>query len=109
MVTLVNVYAPPKSGKQFFKTLLDTMILEMSGILICGGDFNIVMNSKLDTTNNNKGTSHVTKMIKTTLVFGIVDTWRELHPSRRDYTHYSAPNNRYARIDYFIYNEKGII
>lgn len=36
MVTLVNVYAPPNSAKQFFKTLFDTIILQTEGILICG-------------------------------------------------------------------------
>lgn len=109
MVTLVNVYAPPNSAKQFFKTLLDTMILEMDGVLICGGDLNIVMNSKLDTTNKNKCTNYVTKMVKKTLKeFGIVDKWRELHPSERDYTHYSPPNNSYARIDYFFMNKNDL-
>ena len=63
MVTLVNVYAPPNSGKLFFKALLDIIILEIDGILICGRDFNIVMKSKLDTTNKNKSTNHVTKVI----------------------------------------------
>lgn len=33
------------------------MVLEMDGILICGGDFNILMNNKLDTTNKNKNTT----------------------------------------------------
>lgn len=84
MVTLVNVYAPPNSGKQFFKTLFDTMILE--GILICGGDFSIVLTSNLDPTNKNKKATHVTKMIKAFKEFGIIDTWRELHPSERLYT-----------------------
>lgn len=36
IVTLVNVYAPPNSGKHFFKTLCDNIILETDGILICG-------------------------------------------------------------------------
>lgn len=106
MVILVNVYAPPNSDRQFFKFLLDTMITEMDGILICGGDFNLVMNTKLDTTNKNKNPSCVAKMIRTTFKeFGIIDTWRELHPSKRDYTHYSAPNDSYARIDYFFTNK----
>lgn len=109
MVTLVNVYAPPNSAKQFFKTLFDIMILEMDGVLICGGDFNIVMNSKLDTTNKKKHTNPVTRMVKRTLKeFGIVDIWRELHSSKRDYTHYSPPNNSYARIDYFFMNKNDL-
>jgi len=67
MVTLVNVYAPPNSAKKFFKTLFDTMILEMDGVLICGGEFNMLMNRNLDTTNKNKHTNHVTRMVKRTL------------------------------------------
>ena len=75
----------------------------MEGILICGGDFNIVMNNNLDTTNKNKTINHASKMIKSVFSeFGIVDIWRELHPFKRDYTHFSAPNNSYARIDYFL-------
>lgn len=46
-------------------------------------------------------------MIKTTLTeFGIVDTWRELHPFRRDYTHYSHYYDSYARIDFFLWMKK---
>lgn len=106
IVTLVNVYAPPNSGKHFFKTLLDNIILETDGILICGGDFNIVMNDKLDTTNKKKKVNHVTKTIKTAFKeFGIVDLWREFHPSKRDYTHYSSPNDSYSRIDYLFMNK----
>uniref|UniRef100_A0A3Q0RTC9 Uncharacterized protein n=1 Tax=Amphilophus citrinellus TaxID=61819 RepID=A0A3Q0RTC9_AMPCI len=33
MVTVVNLSAPPNSGKQFFRPLFDTMKLEMEGIL----------------------------------------------------------------------------
>lgn len=53
------------------------------------GDFNIVMNSNLDTTNKNKNTNQVMRMVKR--IFkenGIVDIWREFHPSKKDYTHY---------------------
>ena len=38
----------------FFKTLLDIIISEMGGILICGRDVSIVMNSKFDTTTRIK-------------------------------------------------------
>lgn len=90
MVTLVNVYAPPNSTKQFFKTLFDTIILQTDGILICGGDVNIVMNSNLDTTNKNKHTNQVMRTVKRIFKeYGIVDIWREFHPSKKDYTHYS--------------------
>jgi len=80
-VTLVNVYAPPNSGKHFIKTLLDNIILETDGILICGGDFNIVLNDKLDTTNKNKKCNHITKIIKTTFKeFGICGPLEGISP-----------------------------
>uniref|UniRef100_A0A8C7WVF4 Reverse transcriptase domain-containing protein n=2 Tax=Oryzias sinensis TaxID=183150 RepID=A0A8C7WVF4_9TELE len=33
---------------------------------------------------------------------GLIDIWRELFPTRRDYSHYSAPHSIYTRIDYFL-------
>lgn len=54
LMTLVNVYAPPNSDKRFVKSLLDKIIMQSEGILICGGDFNIVMDDKMDTTNKKK-------------------------------------------------------
>ena len=54
MVTLINVYTPPDSDKTFFKELFDIIAVEMEGILICGGDFNVVLNYDLDTTSTRK-------------------------------------------------------
>lgn len=47
-------------------------------------------------------------MVKRTLKEFGIGTWRELHPSKRDYTHYSPPNNSYARIDYFFMNKNNV-
>lgn len=93
MVTLVKVYAPPNSAKQFFKTLFDTIVSQTDGILICGREFNIVMNNKLDTTNKNKHTNQVMRLVKRIFKeYGLVDIWREFHPcKKRLYTLFSPP------------------
>lgn len=33
---------------------------------------------------------------------GIIDTWRNLYPKSRDYTHYSYSHTVYSRLDYFF-------
>jgi hypothetical protein len=60
---LINVYAPPESNKQFFKTLFNVIATESEGVLICGGDFNINMNQCLDTTSL-KGSKKQIKICK---------------------------------------------
>ena len=108
MVTLINIYAPPESEKHFYKTLFDIISLETEGILICGGDWNLVLNHNLDTTSTTKSSKiHLSRYLNTTLTeVGIIDVWRETHPLERDYTYYSAPHLVYTRIDYFFMNSE---
>ena len=54
LVTLVNVYAPPESDKSFFKCLFDDIIAEAGGVLVCGGDLNVIRDHKMDTTSLKK-------------------------------------------------------
>ena len=103
-VTLINVYAPPESNKQFFKTLFNVVATESEGVLICGGDFNITMNQCLDTTSLKGSKKQKSKFVKISLEeMGMMDIWRNLNPLERDFTHYSATHNVHSRIDYFFY------
>lgn len=43
LVTLVNIYALPESGREFFKSLFNIIALEAKGICVCGGDLNVMM------------------------------------------------------------------
>ena len=49
-VTLDNVYVPPGSDKTFLKSVFEIIVLENEGTLIWAGDFNMILNPKLDTT-----------------------------------------------------------
>lgn len=102
---LINVYAPPESDKHFFNNLLDVIAQETEGILICGGDFNIILNQNLDTSRKKSSRIQLSRHVKTALTeMGVIDIWRELHPVEKDYTFYSAPHTVYTRIDYFLIN-----
>lgn len=105
LATLVNVNVPPNSDQAFLKSLFEVIAMENEGILICAGDFHMILNAKLDTTNSNRRKTHLSKLVNTSLTeLGMFDVWRELHPLERDYTHYSAPHSEYSRIDYFFMN-----
>lgn len=105
LVTLVNIYAPPESDKSFFKCLFDDIIAETGGILVCGGDLNVIRDHKIDTTSLKKNKMHLTRFINISLEeMGMIDVWRNLHPLEKDFTHYSAVHKVHSRIDYFFMN-----
>lgn len=80
-VMSMNVYAPPESSKHFFKSLFNVIATEMEGTLICGGDFNVVMNHSLDTTSLKGNKKQISKFVKLSLEeMGLIDIWRILNP-----------------------------
>lgn len=79
--------------------------MEVKGILIFAGDFNIILNTKLDTTKSNRSKTCQLKPVNTSITeLAMFDVWRDLHPLERNYTHYSALPSEYSRIEYFFMN-----
>lgn len=102
-VTLLNVYRPPGSDRQLIKKVFDLICLETSGVLICGGDWNINLHPSLDSSNNSKRMQpealYVKKMLKES---GMIDIWRDLHPGEKSFTFFSNPHSMFSRLDYFF-------
>lgn len=73
-----------------------------------GGDFNIVMNSSLDTTNQKKNPNHVTKTVNILFKELVQLLSGENSTPPGGTTHYSAPNKSDARIDDFFVNKTNI-
>lgn len=53
-VTFLNVYAPPGSDFSFFQKITSIMTMQTEGFLICGGDLNIRLKPKLDSSSEEK-------------------------------------------------------
>lgn len=103
LTTLISVYLPPQSDQNIIKKLLELIGSETQGTLICAGDFNMVMNGKLDTSNGKRNITSQSKMWKRGLVeLSLLDVWRDLHPTDKSYTFYSATHAVHSRIDYFF-------
>lgn len=63
-VTLLNVYAPPGSNMSFYKKVFNLIVTESYGVLICAGDFNLLLNPQLDTTNTGRKLTPIEKRVK---------------------------------------------
>lgn len=91
-ITILNVYAPPGSDWLFYRNIFDLMV-----------DFNFRLDPNLDSFNPTSQISPLIRKINSYMAeMGIIDVWRELCPSVRDYTHYSGSFKVYARLDYFF-------
>lgn len=104
-LSLLNVYAPNENCPLFFKNIFDLVLDKANGVLLVGGDFNLVLNPLLD-----KSSTQTLPYLSTSSralqnrceELGLTDVWRHLNPKTRDYTFYSHPHLSYSRIDYFF-------
>ncbi|KAM9311530.1 E3 ubiquitin-protein ligase RNF213 [Gastrophryne carolinensis] len=83
---------------------ISTKLMDKEGILLLGGDLNIPLNPSLDTSSGRSAVplSKIKQLKKALLGLQLVDTWRALHGSKKDYSFYSHAANSYSRIDYLL-------
>lgn len=103
-VTLANIYAPNSQQDHFITKTLDILEEFTRGQLILGGDFNVPL---IPTENTSSGHSSVSQTARKRIARSLhktqlIDVWRLLHPTERDYTFYSSPHKQYSRINYFL-------
>lgn len=60
-INLLNVYAPPGSKWDFYRSVFEVMIAKCQGLLIGGGDFNITLNPKNDSSNCKADAGNISK------------------------------------------------
>uniref|UniRef100_H3AWU3 exodeoxyribonuclease III n=1 Tax=Latimeria chalumnae TaxID=7897 RepID=H3AWU3_LATCH len=101
---LVNLYAPNNEDPTFFTDLLPILSKFQSSYLIIGGDFNIVLNPVLDGSGcripvHTRTQPSISKLISD---FHLVDIWRALHLTTKDYTFTSPVCLTSSRIDLIL-------
>ena len=103
-IILSNIYAPNEEDPLFFYKV-KTALLEFGDFpIIWGGDFNQVLDTFLDKSNNtNLKISKTQEEIQNIgKELGLKDIWRLLNPTTRDYTFFSNRHSVFSRIDYFL-------
>ena len=107
--TLINIYGPSDKDKPEFIDEIMTVINEYQNeIIIAGGDWNCILNMKID-SRNYTSTINRPKMRTKIKDFiadnNLIDVFRELHPDKRAYT-WRRPNTiKQGRLDYFLVSE----
>ncbi|OCT72366.1 hypothetical protein XELAEV_18035344mg [Xenopus laevis] len=105
--TIISSYAPNDDPLLFFDSLCNLLPDLNKTRLIWAGDFNLSFNHILDRSLSNHPMRHKTstKRVERLLhTHRLIDSWREVNGSTRDYTFYSHPHNSYSRIDYILVN-----
>lgn len=106
---LVNVYGPNEDNPSFFTNLFDKIDARYNDSLLMAGDFNIVMDPRLDLYNN-RGSIYTQKrkVLQEYLEQkGLVDVFRVMHPDEQIYT-WRKPFGReiiMSRLDYFFVSQ----
>lgn len=101
-VTLVNVYRPPGEDKLFLKKVFNIIAVEASGTLICGGDWNLQLQPKLDSSYSIKQISQEAKQMRNIMQeLGLIDVRRDLNPSEKQFTFFSSAHRSHSRNVWF--------
>lgn len=92
---------------RFFQNLYNALPNLTDSNVIMGGDFNYVLDPVLDrqhsqtSTFGNSGTLNNLKQS-----YNLVDVWRLLHPTTKDFSYFSTVHKSYSRIDFFLMDSK---
>ena len=106
---LVNIYGPNRDNPQFFEDVFLKCEDLNYEYFIAGGDFNLVLDSKIDRASSARRSVNSSR--STNVILGymqqndIVDVWRHMHPRKRQYTCLRHNPMSKSRIDFFLVSQ----
>lgn len=105
-LTLCNVYAPNKEDPSFFHEV-NKILGNAQGQVVLAGDFNQVLDGALDKSRFTgtvlpKDRAAIQMLMKDN---GLIDAWRMVNPSKREYSFYSHCHKSYSRIDFILISQ----
>ena len=108
-VSMINIYGNSRrDDPDFFLNICK--ILEEIGNenIILGGDWNVVLDPKLDARNSSSLSRRPRsreKIIEMMALFDLVDIWRQIYPDKRGYTWRRFNSFQQSRLDYFLISD----
>lgn len=62
LMSFFKIYVPPGSKWSFYEQIFEIMMTKSQGILICGGDFNMCLNPRLDSSSRRSELEGISKI-----------------------------------------------
>ena len=101
---LVNIYGPNHDNPSFYEELFLHIAELQYDSLVCGGDWNLVMDPTVDTVNYVKINNPKARQVVLDLMeaFNLTDIWRQQHLGVREYTWRQPLTRKQSRLDFFF-------
>uniref|UniRef100_A0A8C5PHV9 Endonuclease/exonuclease/phosphatase domain-containing protein n=1 Tax=Leptobrachium leishanense TaxID=445787 RepID=A0A8C5PHV9_9ANUR len=108
--TFASIYLPNKKQHSCLTRIMHLLDNFQKGITVLAGDFNVALDPLVDSSIGASTTpSHVLRTIRRTLhEHRLVDVWRALHPTDRDYSYFSQVHKTHSCIDYFFMHDHNL-
>ena len=102
-ICICNIYAPNTDSPEFFRDVLQKIRDMQCAHNIIGGDFNVVLDNKLDRSSNLKLNMNASETILDAINTGEwVDIWREENGDKKSFTWHRQKPFSWSRIDYYL-------
>lgn len=110
MCTLATLYSLNSSQITFLNEALAQLQNFAEGTLVIGGDFNVTLSLDIDSTGRQPCLTYsaLRRLKQCLFSHQLVDSWRALNPTVKDFTFYSTPHDSYSRIDLFLVKQHDI-
>ena len=101
----INVYECPGDQPDFFKIIINHIGRIGHIYVVAAGDWNVVLNMKLDTRNYKNCVHRPSarkKIVEMMETYELLDVWREYYSEKRRYTWRKFNTTKQGRLDYFL-------
>ena len=104
-ILIEGVYGPNRDDPAFYSDEVFKKLNEWNpSYAIYAGDWNIALDPNLDTLNYNNYNNPRARaqLLNKMAEFGLIDVFRELHPTERKYSWKQWGGHKFSRLDYFL-------
>ena len=104
--TVSTLYAPNVDNPTFFNSYFEELYRVALDYIIIGGDYNLVLDTELDSAYRKGNNSKAQQIVKNTMEEqNLVDAWRLLHEKEKQYTLFKRKPKSMARLDFYLISD----